>query len=90
MDSSAIATCCDSGNPPAETGICGAVINSATVTCKGAITQTCGDYGVATYSARSCRAYCASLGDKDIVYDFDDGDDFETLSNVLVCDRALS
>jgi hypothetical protein len=70
--------------------LCGANIGGATVICNGDITANCASYGVALYNSRSCRTYCPSLGDPQFVWNIFDGDFATSLSNVLVCDRALS
>lgn len=70
--------------------LCGKSLGGWTVTCQGDITQECAGYGVALYNSRSCRTYCPSLGDPQFCLDLFDGDFSDSLSLVLVCDRALS
>jgi hypothetical protein len=80
----------DNGTGHSTNDLCGATINGATVVCQGDITTECSNYGVALYNSRTCRTYCPSKGDSQFVWDIFDADFALSLSNVLVCDRALA
>jgi hypothetical protein len=80
----------DTGVGHSARDLCGKTLNGTTVICQGDITQQCAGYGVALYNSRSCRTYCPSLGDPQFCFDLFDGYFADTLSMVLVCDRALS
>jgi hypothetical protein len=91
MDAGTQENCCGTGVRSYEPNdLCGKTINGAVVDCYGDLTQECAGYGVALYNSRTCRTYCPSLGDDNFCWDLFDGDFSDSLTQTLVCDRALS
>jgi hypothetical protein len=78
-----------SGKPPKTSSLCNSQVNGSTILCNGGdITKECSGYTFA-FNSRSCRTYCSDT-DSGFCRDSLGPLDGESLSEVLVCDRALA
>ncbi|KAI0123924.1 hypothetical protein BJ170DRAFT_66641 [Xylariales sp. AK1849] len=69
--------------------LCDQTVNGQVVTCNGDVSQTCSDYGVATYNGLNCRTICTSDGDPDPCWKQGAGSSYAGINGVIICDQTL-